>query len=153
MVFGKVIGGILITIFILTTFFMMIGSLESDYIDSGISPATKLNQTNLAGSNISYASLDKTAEINATFAPIMNEFTNLDQESGWFLVTDTAISMAKASVKIPGAMVSMIGIAMSFVTSVGLIIGIPEVVINIAIVGLFVFMILIGISFLRRSEV
>lgn len=152
MVFGKVVGAILITIFIFTCLFMINNSLELNYIDSGISPATKLNQTNLAGSNISYTSLDKTAEINSTFSPIMEEFDDLDQETGWFLVTDTAISMAKASVKIPAAMIGIIGIAISFVTSIGLIMRIPEVFIHIGIVALFVAMVLMAVSFLRRYD-
>jgi len=134
-------------------------SFTQSYIDTQISNVSALNTSLIPRTNKTFADFDKSVELNNTFAPVIEGFTNIDKESGGggiagFLVNvgDLAIAIPLAVIAFIKAMIGLGGIMVTYLTDIALILGFPPAIIFIGIAGFFVALALGLVTFWRRFD-
>jgi hypothetical protein len=150
---GKLLGIVILIPFIFLTASYIDADMTATYIDSGISPIQPLNQTNLGGTNITYEDFDKSNEVNKSIGPILDAFQKLSNKDGggfFSKIGDLAIAIPLAVIKLPSAMVEILSIAIDYTTNIALILGIPQPIIALGVLGLMTFITIALISFWRR---
>jgi len=152
---GKFFGLAIIITFLFVSISFVEQDLETNYIDTGISNIPKLNDTNIAGTNVSYTDFNKFDEINQSVGPILDQFQDLgNNDGGGFFsnIGDLAIAIPKAVISLPSVAITMFGVVTDYITYVALIFGIQQEILAIALLGLMTFITIALVSFWRRHS-
>lgn len=144
-----IVWAVFIVVFVMTIFGFLVDDFKSNYIDTGISNATAVNDT-------FKTTFSNSSEINNTFSDIEQAFRKIEDASGsgFFGVTLAAIEVVpKAIIKVPVAILNMLSIAGRVFIQLLNQIGLPPAVILIISVALLVYIIFKLIEFWRRYPV
>ena len=138
---------VLLISFVFVAWGILINDFETNYIDTGISNVTPINETFLQD-------FDNSEELNESMQPIFEGFQDIATDEGFFdKIQDLAVVVPLAIISVPGVIFQQLVILIGLVSTFSELIGIPVQIILISVVGLFMFILFKLVEFWRRTPV
>ena len=144
---SSTIGLILLVSFVFVAWGIIINDFETNYIDTGISNASSINETFLQ-------SFDNSEELNRTMQPIITGFEDIATDE-WFFdrIQDLAVVVPIAIISIPRLIFAQLGILITTTARLFELIKIPLPIVLIGLIGLMMFIVFKLVEFWRRTPV
>jgi len=145
---GGFIGLILIIAVVMVGWVIILGDLQRDYIDTGISTAT-VDNDELDQIESTY---NKAEEINETFSATYESFQKMKGEgdNAFLNILSGIAAVPIAIIEFIFAIGKTIGIAYGLLAAAGTELKIPTAILNIAVVGILIFAALTIVELWRR---
>lgn len=139
-----IISIVLMITLVLFSWGSLINDFETNYVDTGISNTTKINES-------FKGTYDRKDEINKTFSPLRESFENMQKEDrGWFITS--GITFFTGIIALPGIILTTMGYALTDMTTILNEIGIPPTVVLIAGTLFIIFILFKLVELWRRYE-
>lgn len=139
-----IIGIVILVSFIFLVGGLLIDDFEKNYVETNISSSDVINQSirdDLVG----------VEEVNDTFRPLMENFNDLQEATGWFDATLTgAIVLPKAFINFIVAVAVMLGLSLKQTTVILKFLAIPVLIASFVFIGLIVWFFFKMMEQLRR---